>query len=66
MKPCEICCRPFKKERLAKHQEACKKKAKAIGQLSPPVFRSCFRSSTTLWGFGLSLTKRSRVETIRP
>lgn len=32
MKPCQFCRRPFRKERIAKHEEACKKKAKAIGK----------------------------------
>lgn len=32
MKPCRFCRRPFRKERIAKHEEACKKKAKAIGR----------------------------------
>lgn len=32
MQTCQFCRRPFRKERLAKHEEACKKKAKAIGK----------------------------------
>ncbi|CAM9638943.1 unnamed protein product, partial [Ectocarpus fasciculatus] len=31
MKPCQHCRRPFRIERMAKHEEACKKKSKAIG-----------------------------------
>eukprot|EP00903_Cladosiphon_okamuranus_P006314 g6190.t1 len=34
MKPCQFCRRPFRNERLAKHEEACKKKTKAIAQRS--------------------------------
>jgi len=41
MKPCQFCRRPFRKERLAKHEEACKKKTKAIGQLSSLFFEIC-------------------------
>lgn len=32
MKPCQVCRRPFRKERVTKHEEACRKKAKAIGR----------------------------------
>lgn len=32
MKPCQFCRRPFRKERIAKHEDACKKMAKAIGK----------------------------------
>lgn len=31
MKPCQFCRRPFRKERIAKHEGACKKQTKAIG-----------------------------------
>lgn len=44
MKPCQFCRRPFREERIPKHEEACKKKAKAIGEyhagvVVPDVYR---------------------------
>jgi len=62
MKPCELCRRPFRKERLAKHEEACKKKAKAIGQFGCRFSSGlACRSSTTARAVGLCLTKWSTV-----
>ncbi len=67
MKPCEFCRRPFRKERLAKHEEACRKKAKAIGQfVCRCSFGSACRSSPAARGVGLFLAKNLPGETIQP